>query len=334
MQNIHQQIEQLTESQVDALLILIGKKYGQESFLNAEHKVFFQQLSETNNGVLQKLILHSLVAQKEEIKTYLQKQLSNNKAYLEKLKYDFQYRSSADVLPYLFLLIAALGINIKLETKDGKLTKFELNTGLLAITSINVLYQQLREQIDKGDIIIHTDTIHVGDKNTTNNYGNIDKQFNIQNNNGDFLFGVDTTNDKQILKEIQALKKQLNLDKHDIVEKIQISNVQLEKALMVAIKQMTEKDTKTVQKAIEDAQYLAGEQAQQIIYAITDSIDYLSTDLKVDTAQLKAMLTSTDPISTKLRIAIPFLPFISILKEYDAGNPLHEWWKKMGNIVL
>jgi len=126
----------------------------------------------------------------------------------------------------------------------------------------------------------------------------------------------------------------LNLDKHDIVEKIQISNVQLEKALMVAIKQMTEKDTKTVQKAIEDAQYLAGEQAQQIIYAITDSIDYLSTDLKVDTAQLKAMLTSTDPISTKLRIAIPFLSFVSILKEYDAGNPLHEWWKKMGNIVL
>ena len=338
MKQLHEQIEQLTTNQINALAAIVVKQLASLPDKERQHISLIQQFDKSNDGALIRLLLHAIIEKEEEIAKYIKAQLSNNRKYLATIKTTENFRSFSESIPYAITLITALGVNIQWEIKEGKLVKFELSTGLLAVPIIATLFKSLKTKVEGKNILINSElkaeNIHIGDTIQNTTYDKVGSIFNIDHNAGNIHISESTTDNSAILEEIQSLKASLSLTKIDILESIQQSNIQLEKSLVVAFQKMSNQESLVVQKALEDAQFVSLDQANKLLVAITEAMDSISTDLQSEATALKQLLVSKEKISTKLRVAIPFLPFVSVLHEYDGNNPLHVWWKKIRNIVL
>lgn len=327
MTTIHETITQLNIAQIRALLDIIGKVFKPKtSPLNSIEQSNNHHLIQSTHGDFARLTLHALIEKDAEIKIFIQKQIANNRQYLATIKEGEVYRSGGEMILVAIGLITTLGIKIDWQVENGKLKKLEIATGLLAIPIINELYKKMKANIEDGNIIIQN-------KKEINYYAPIDKVFQIENNSGDFNF-FKNGNQQEILTEIKQIKTQLNLVKFEILEGIQINNIRLEKSLCLAFQKMSAADLKIVESGLKDLNNLSKINAENIIKEMIKAIHSLSEEFSSEATELSTLLTSKEKISTKLRIAIPFLPFVSVLHEYDANNPLNKWWHSLKNIML
>jgi len=71
MKQLHEQIEQLTTNQINALAAIVVKQLSSSPDKERQHISLIQEFDKSNDGALTRLLLHAIIEKEEEIAKYI-----------------------------------------------------------------------------------------------------------------------------------------------------------------------------------------------------------------------------------------------------------------------
>ena len=138
---------------------------------------------------------------------------------------------------------------------------------------------------------------------------------------------------QELAHKIEALKEQLDVVKLDILRHINFPSPKLEEAILGVLRQSSPEDSRILVEVYKQLPEMLWRDVVEVYEALQQQLLFLK-GFQNEVAILKTQLSDDHSIEAKVRLTIPFLPFMAAIHEDKYENPLRALWYKCKNIVL
>lgn len=300
--------------------------------VNKEYIEYFENLSQSSLETTIKQLLDFFKERKEASDLYSQlilqagrineinKEIDNNtvsfsEAKIEKSKIRFAILNIIHKLSDLPKYeISQLNSYEKHFINDLK--NLQLNQNQIQNEQLDILKQQLQK-------------ISESPNSKTFNYINVSGSNNFIGQNL-----TDTNINQQIenRKTEEELYEKLSEVKKIILQNIKNNNIEITKSIYNVLHKMTEENARIIELIYREIDELPLKEAITLSENIEKKI-FLIDEIKLDLKALENSIKKGD-LNTKLKLTIPFLPFLGVEQEFDITNPIHRIWKKCRELIL